>query len=81
MGGSSSHHVGEDEAGVGQLEVFDQTVELPAVEGAPGTVEVVSGLRLLLRVAVVLKLDGNTREVRRTLTNNKIEQLPETRWD
>ena len=37
--------------------MFDQTVELPAVERTPGTVEVVSGLRLLLSVVVVLELD------------------------
>lgn len=59
---SPSHHVVEDEAGVRQFEVFDETVELPAVEGAPGTVEVVSGLRLLPRVAVVLELDRHTED-------------------
>lgn len=60
-----THHVVEDEAGVGQFEVFDQTVELPAVQRAPGTVEVVSGLRLLPRVVVVLELDGRTGESER----------------
>lgn len=59
---SPSHHIVEDEAGVRQLEVFEQTVELPAVEGTPGTVEVVSGLRLLPRVVVVLELGGKTRD-------------------
>lgn len=37
--------------------MFEQTVELPAVQRAPGTVEVVSGLRLLPSVVVVLELD------------------------
>lgn len=55
-----SHHVVEDEAGVRQFEVFEQTVELPAVQRTPGTVEVVSGLRLLPRVVVVLELDRRT---------------------
>lgn len=52
-----AHHVVEDEAGVRQFEVFEQTVELPAVQRTPGTVEVVSGLRLLPRVVVVLELN------------------------
>lgn len=56
-----AHHIVEDEAGVGQFEVFEQTVELPAVEGAPGTVEVVSGLRLLPSVVVVLELNKKSR--------------------
>lgn len=51
-----SHHVVEDEARVGQLEVLDQAVEFPAVERAPGTVQVVSGLRLLPSVVVILEL-------------------------
>lgn len=58
-----SHHVVEDEAGVRQFEVFEQTVELPAVQRTPGTVEVVSGLSLLPRVVVVLELDGRTEAV------------------
>lgn len=60
----ASHHVVEDEAGVGQLEVFEQTVQLPAVEGTPGTVEVISGLGLLPCVVVVLELDTETANVR-----------------
>lgn len=36
--------------------MFDETVQLPAVDGAPGTVQVVSGLRLLPSVVVVLEL-------------------------
>lgn len=55
-----AHHVVEDEAGVRQFEVFEQTVELPAVQRTPGTVEVVSGLCLLPRVVVVLELNGRT---------------------
>ncbi len=71
---SLSHHIVEDEAGVRQFEVFEKTVELPAVEGTPGTVEVVSGLRLLPRVVVVLELDRKTetvsvREPKQTDTN------------
>lgn len=58
-----SHHVVEDEAGVRQFEVFEQTVELPAVQRTPGTVEVVSGLRLLPRVVVVLELNTRTEAV------------------
>lgn len=57
---SCSHHVVEVKARVGQLEVFEQTVELPAVERAPGAVEVVSGLRLLPGVVVVLELEVDT---------------------
>lgn len=58
------HHVVENEAGVRQFEVFEQTVELPAVQRAPGTVQVVPGLRLLPRVIVVLELEdrGGQRE-------------------
>lgn len=58
---SASHHVVEVEAGVGQFEVFDQAVQLPAVQRAPGTVQVVSGLRLLPRVVIVLELDTRTQ--------------------
>lgn len=58
-----SHHVVEDEARVGQLEVLEQAVELPAVERAPGTVQVVSGLRLLSGVVVVLELHRGRRTV------------------
>lgn len=36
--------------------MLEQTVEPPAVERAPGAVEVVSGLRLLPGVVVVLEL-------------------------
>ena len=39
-----------------QLEVFEERVELEAVEAAPGTVEVLPGLRLLPRVVVVQEL-------------------------
>lgn len=49
-------HVVEDEAGVGQFEVFEETVQLPAVQCAPRTVEVIPGLGLLPCVVVVLKL-------------------------
>ena len=54
---SCPHHVVEVKARVGQFEVLEQAVELPAVERAPGAVQVVSGLRLLPRVVVVLELE------------------------
>lgn len=41
--------------------MFEQAVELPAVQCTPRTVEVVSGLRLLPCVVVVLKLEDNRR--------------------
>lgn len=41
--------------------MFEQTVELPAVQRTPGTVEVVPGLRLLPRVVVVLELENRGR--------------------
>lgn len=56
---SSTDHIAEDEAGVGELEVLEQAVELAAVQSAPGAVEVVSGLRLLPRVVVVQELNEN----------------------
>lgn len=43
--------------------MFEQTVELPAVQCTPGTVEVISGLRLLPSVVVVLELDRKTEAV------------------
>lgn len=51
-----THHVAEDEAGVGELEVLEEAVEFAAVQGAPGAVKVVSRLRLLPGVVVVQKL-------------------------
>ena len=36
--------------------MFEESVELEAVEAAPGTVEVLPGLRLLPRVVVVQEL-------------------------
>lgn len=58
---NTSHHIVEDEARVGQLEVLEQAVELSAVERAPGTVQVVSGLRLLPAVVVVQELHREDR--------------------
>ena len=54
---SFPHHIVEDEAGVGEFEVFEQAVEFAAVQGTPGTVKIVSGLRLLPRVVVVQELN------------------------
>jgi len=51
------HHIVEGESRVRELEVFQQTVQPPAVERAPGAVQVVPRLRLLPRVAVVQELD------------------------
>ena len=51
-----AHHIVEDEAAVGELEVFKEAVEFPAVQRAPGAVQVVSRLRLLPRVIVVQEL-------------------------
>lgn len=44
---------------MGELEVFEQAVEFAAVQRAPGTVEIVSGLRLLPGVVVVQELSKN----------------------
>ena len=48
--------VGEEEARVAELEVLEQGVELHAVEGAPGAVQVLPGLGLLAGVVVVEEL-------------------------
>ena len=55
----SSYQIGEEEPWVRQLEMFEQWVELDAVEAAPGAVEVVPGLSLLPRVVVVQELIQN----------------------
>lgn len=47
------YHIVEDEARVGEFEVFEQAVEFAAVKGTPGTVKIISCLRLLPRVIVV----------------------------
>jgi len=57
----SSHHIVKDESIVGDFEVFKQTVEFTAVECAPGTVQVVSGLCLLTSVIIVQKLWTNKK--------------------
>ena len=62
-----SHHIVEDEAGVGELEVLQQAVKPPAVQGAPGAVEVVPGLSLLPRVVVVQELNGGHMHYNREL--------------
>lgn len=51
-----THHIAEDEAGVGEFQMLEEAVEFAAVEGAPGTVKVVSGFRLLSGVVVVQEL-------------------------
>lgn len=52
-------HIAEDEARMREFEVFEEAVEFAAVQSAPGTVEVISGLRLLPRVVVVQELNKN----------------------
>lgn len=80
VGARASHHVVEVEAGVGELEVFEQTVEPPAVERAPGAVKVVSGLRLLPGVVVVLELwvdrGGEFRSDLETCTMVCLDMMP-----
>ena len=51
-----THHVGEEEPGMRELEVLEQRVQLEAVEGAPGAVQVLPRLRLLPAVVVVQEL-------------------------
>ena len=46
-----------------QLEVFEERVELEAVEAAPGTVEVLPGLGLLSAVVVVQELINYPRHL------------------
>lgn len=57
------YHIVEDETGVREFEVFEKAVEFAAVQGAPGTVKIISGLRLLPRVIVVQKLSDKRRQV------------------
>lgn len=52
-----SHHIVEDEAAVWELEVLEEAVEFTAVQSAPWTVEVISGLSLLPCVIVVEELE------------------------
>ena len=54
-----SYQISEEEPWVRQLEMFEQWVELDAVEAAPRAVEVVPGLSLLPRVVVVQELIQN----------------------
>lgn len=63
-GGGGTHHIVEDKAAVGQLEVLEEAVELEAVEGAPGAVQVVPGLSLLPGVIVVQELGRDTTNTR-----------------
>lgn len=54
-----TYHIAEDEAWMGEFEVFEQAVEFAAVQRAPGTVKIISSLRLLPRVVVVQELNKN----------------------
>lgn len=56
---SVTHHIAEDKAGMGEFEVFEEAVEFAAVQGAPGTVKIISRLRLLPGVVVVQELNKN----------------------
>lgn len=49
-------HIVEDEAGMGEFEVFEQAVEFAAVQRTPGTVKIISRLGLLPCVIVVQEL-------------------------
>lgn len=62
--GEIPHHIVEDEATVGEFEVLEQAVQLAAVEGAPGAVQVVARLCLLTRVIVVQELEDNNTTFR-----------------
>lgn len=53
---AAPYHIVEDETGVGEFEVFEQAIEFAAVERTPGTVKIISCLRLLPRVVVVQEL-------------------------
>lgn len=53
---SVPYHIVEDEAGMGELKVFEQAVEFAAVQGTPGTVKVISCFCLLPCVIVVQEL-------------------------
>ena len=59
----STYNVGKEEPRVAQLEVFEERVELEAVEAAPGTVEVLPGLGLLSAVVVVQELINYPRHL------------------
>ena len=54
-----THSVGEDEASMTKLQMFEQAVELTTIDRAPGTVQILSRLSLLPRVVVVNKLVKN----------------------
>lgn len=58
-----AHHIVKNEAVVRELQVLEEAVELAAVQRAPGTVQVISGLRLLPCVIVVQELQkgGNSK--------------------
>lgn len=59
---TDTYHIVEDEAGVGEFEVFEKAVEFAAVQGTPGTVEIISCLCLLPRVVIVQELSKNMWE-------------------
>ena len=48
-----SYHISEEKSWMRQLEMFEQCVELHAIEVTPRTVEVFSGFSLLTAVVVV----------------------------
>lgn len=57
---TDTYHIVENEAGVGEFEVFEKAVEFAAVQGTPGTVEIISCLGLLPSVVVVQELSEIT---------------------
>ena len=68
-----SYHVCEEESWMTKFEMFEERVELLAVEAAPGTVEVLPGLGLLSAVVVVQELINYPRHLitHQILTKNQ----------
>ena len=56
-----SYQIGEEEPWVRQLEMFEQWIELDAVEAAPRAVEVFTSFSLLSRISIVAKLINYSR--------------------
>lgn len=54
-----AHHIVKNEAVVRELQVFEEAVKFAAVQCAPGTMQVISGLRLLPCVIVVQELQSS----------------------
>lgn len=72
---SVTHHIAEDKAGMGEFEVFEEAVEFAAVQGAPGTVKIISRLRLLPGVVVVQELNKDQSHHSHSQTRERREEL------